>query len=71
MPMMDMNGIVAALGGTNEAAKLFGVSPQAVSNWKADGRFPRSRRYDAHLLLQARGIASDPAVFSDAPATAA
>jgi hypothetical protein len=69
--MMDMNGIVAALGGTSEAAKVFGVSPQAVSNWKADGRFPRSRRYDALLIMQARGIAVDPAVFSDGSEVAA
>jgi len=70
LAMKDMDGIIAALGGTNKAAKVFGVTPQAVSNWKADGRFPRARRYDALLITQDRGIAVDPTVFSDA-ATAA
>lgn len=69
--MKDMDGIIAELGGTNKAAKVFGVTPQAVSNWKADGRFPRSRRYDALLITQARGIAADPAVFADGAAAAA
>lgn len=64
--MNDMDAIIRALGGTKEAAALFRVTQPAISNWKADGRFPRSRRYEALLLLQERGIAFDPKVFEDA-----
>lgn len=66
--MKDLNAIIDTLGGTSKAAEVFGVTMQAVSNWKADGRFPRSRRYDALMILQARGIEADPMVFSDTTA---
>ena len=65
--MMNMDEIVAALGGTSGAAKIFGVTMPAVSNWKADGRFPRSRRYEAFQILTKHRLKADPAVFSDPP----
>lgn len=65
--MTEMDRIIAALGGTTAAAALFGVTKSAVSNWKADGRFPARKRYDASRLLEARGIPASEAVFTDAP----
>ena len=40
-----VNDAVAALGGTGKAAKIFGVLPSAVSNWKAAGKFPARLHY--------------------------
>lgn len=36
---------VRLLGGNLPAAELCGVSPQAVSNWKADGFIPERHHY--------------------------
>lgn len=40
---------IDALGGPTAVAKLFGIKPQAVSAWRADG-IPKARRMYLQLL---------------------
>lgn len=53
---MDQNlsvpEIVEKLGGTKTAAKFLGKSPQAVSNWKARGKFPAQVILDNRKLFE-------------------
>ena len=35
--MLDANSIIDALGGTAQVARICGVRPQAVSQWKTNG----------------------------------
>jgi len=37
---MTAHELIQALGGTASVAKLLGIGPSAVSNWKAAGRIP-------------------------------
>lgn len=41
---MDVNELVALLGGSSAAARLFGVKPHTVSTWKKRGRLPFDSR---------------------------
>lgn len=41
--------VIDALGGTNEVARLCEVTPQAVSQWRADG-LPKARSQYLRLL---------------------
>ena len=57
---MDINTVIDELGGTAEAGRLFGVSSQAVSNWRSFGRFPDRMHYRVSKVCAARGIEYDP-----------
>lgn len=41
MRLMDPNDLIDSLGGTAAVARLVGVTPQAVSQWRANG-IPRA-----------------------------
>lgn len=60
MDTLTVTEIVDRLGGTKKTAELFGVTPPAVSNWKADNRFPDRMHYRVYLECQKLGIAYDP-----------
>jgi hypothetical protein len=60
MVATSVDSVIAALGGTHKTAAFFGVSPQAVSNWRRRG-FPwhaypfidaKLRPYDIELDLR-------------------
>lgn len=55
---MDPNLIIDALGGTSEVAKICGVKPPSVSEWRDSG-IPRARLMYLRLLR--------PDVFKDQP----
>ena len=52
--------VIDALGGTLAASEIFGVTPPAVSNWKAEGKFPPSRHLEIYEICQERGIRYHP-----------
>lgn len=52
--------VIEALGGTAAVAELFDVTPPAVSNWKAEGKFPPSRHLEIYEICQERGIRYHP-----------
>jgi len=40
MRQKQVGAIIDELGGTSHVAKMLGVQPSAVSNWRRDGRLP-------------------------------
>lgn len=58
MKLKNHSSIIDSLGGTSEVARLCGVQPQAVSQWRTDG-IPSSRLMYLRLLR--------PDVFDEAP----
>lgn len=71
---MTVAELIDAFGGTTSTAKLFGVNPSAVSNWKAANRFPDRLHYRIAVEMQARGLEISPELFgglSPSDATAA
>lgn len=61
MEHLTVNEVIDALGGTAKAAELFDVTPPAVSNWRAEGKFPERLHYRVFKECKARGIQYDPA----------
>lgn len=57
---LTVSDVIEQLGGTSRAAELFDVTPQAVSNWRAEGKFPPSRHLEVYEICQARGISYHP-----------
>ena len=57
---MNVSDVMDALGGSSAVARMFGVVPNAVSNWKAAARFPRRWHLRIWREGQARGIDYDP-----------
>ena len=57
---MDMNEVIKGLGGTCAVAKIIGVSPQAVSNWKARGKLPPQWHLKIYKLCREKGWDYDP-----------
>lgn len=54
--MKTASEVIDALGGTTATAKIFGVLPSAVSNWRAAGMFPAALHYRVFRVCQARNI---------------
>jgi hypothetical protein len=46
---MNNSSVIDKLGGTNEVARICGVTPQAVSQWRTDG-IPSARKMYLQLL---------------------
>jgi hypothetical protein len=55
----QVSNLVDALGGTCQLARLAGVVPSAVSNWKRTGRFPARLYVQMRRKLKARGMTAD------------
>jgi DNA-binding transcriptional regulator YdaS (Cro superfamily) len=55
----QVSNLVDALGGTCQLARLVGVVPSAVSNWKREGRFPARLYVQMRRKLRARGVTVD------------
>ena len=68
---MTASDIIDKLGGTTATARLFGVLPSAVSNWRADGKFPARLHYRLHLEAEQRGIEIPPVLLGADPVTEA
>jgi hypothetical protein len=62
-----MREVVEAFGGTYKLAEWAGISPPGVSNWLADGEFPRGWHYRLHMEAIRRGFEIDPALFGERP----
>lgn len=60
--LCTIDQIIAALGGTKEAAEWAGVGESAVSNWLARG-IPPGWHYRIDRELRQRGFHIDPIVF--------
>ena len=48
--------MAAALGGTQQAARAFATSPQAISNWKRRQRLPASRQLQALQIARKKRV---------------
>ena len=57
---MTVDEFIEALGGTFAAARIFKVTPPAVSNWRAAGALPARLHLKALRVASARGFAFDP-----------
>ena len=68
--MLDsVEDVIEALGGTAAAAKLAGVGPSAVSNWKTRGIIPAANFMAfSRALARSRKPEPVPAVFGFKPA---
>jgi hypothetical protein len=55
--------LIHALGGTTATARLCGVRPSAVSNWKKAGQLPARLFLPVMELCQARSLAVNRALF--------
>lgn len=64
---MRVNEVVRAFGGTTAMAKLFEVTPSAVSNWKRAGKFPDRLHYRLDRAAADRGITLPPDIFETGP----
>jgi DNA-binding transcriptional regulator YdaS (Cro superfamily) len=58
--------LIEALGGTTATAKLCGVKPPAVSNWKKIGQLPARFFLPVMELCQSRGIEVNRELFGPA-----
>ena len=57
---MTVSEIIKKLGGTTAAAAVFGVTPPAVSNWKAENRFPPRVHWRVVQEMRQLGVEVDP-----------
>jgi hypothetical protein len=57
---MNVSEFIDALGGTCAAARIFRVTPPAVSNWKKANALPARLHLRAIREAASRGIAFDP-----------
>ena len=57
---MNVDDVVTKIGGTGVVARLFGVSPSAVSHWRARNFIPRMWHLRIWRECQVRGIDYDP-----------
>lgn len=62
--------VIDAVGGTAEAAKLAGIKPPGVSNWRSRGRIPPDKSMIIAETLKAFGKTASPTVFGFEPAEA-
>ena len=61
--LKSVDDIIEALGGTSAVAKRAGVSPSAVSNWRALGSIPAEYFLAFEAWAGERGVRLDPSVF--------
>jgi hypothetical protein len=61
--MDTVEQIIDAVGGTAAAAVLAGVTPPAVSNWKARGFIPSDLFVVFAEALERRGMIADRSAF--------
>lgn len=62
---MTASDVIDALGGNRVVAAIFGVRSSAVSNWRAQNRFPPRLHYRLAKECEAQGIKVDPRIFQD------
>ena len=67
MKITTVEQLIAELGGTTAAARVFGRLPSAVSNWKAAGRLPKAAHYDATMVARERGWELADTLFGEPP----
>jgi len=58
---MTLIDFLAALGGTQQAARAFATTPQAISNWKRRQRLPAARQLQALQIARKKRLRFDPA----------
>ena len=61
----NVSELIDALGGTTAVAKIFGVLPSAVSNWRAASYFPARLHYRISREAATRGIELDEKLFTE------
>lgn len=66
--METVSDVIDLFGGTSKTAKLFGVLPSAVSNWKADNRFPPRIHFRVFKECEQRGLVLPDTFFAEATA---
>jgi DNA-binding transcriptional regulator YdaS (Cro superfamily) len=62
--------VIDAVGGTFDAAKLAGIKPPGVSNWRSRGRIPPDKSMIFAEALRLVGKTARPEVFGLEPAEA-
>lgn len=61
--LSTVDEVIEAVGGTAAAAKLAGVGPPAVSNWRSRGRIASEKFMIFAAALRANGKEASPDVF--------
>lgn len=59
----NVQGVVTALGGPEEAMRLLGLRRTAVYNWLAQGRIPPRHTFAIDAILRPQGFSISPIVF--------
>ena len=62
---MTISDVIEAFGGNTAMARIFGVTPAAVSNWKNFGRFPDRLHYRISREAEARQIEIPATMFEN------
>ena len=57
---MNLTQFLAALGGTQQAARAFATTPQAISNWKRRQRLPAARQLQALMIARKKRLRFNP-----------
>lgn len=70
MILETVDEVIDAVGGTADAAKIAGVKPPGVSNWRARGRIPADKSMIFAEALRPLGKSASPSVFGIEPAEA-
>lgn len=60
--------IIAKFGGIRPMARIVGLAPNSVQNWKRTGLIPASRQQGLLELARREGIELEPADFFEAAA---
>jgi hypothetical protein len=55
--------VFAALGENPGVRKITGASPQELSNWRRQGKFPPTRFLQFDVALRRRRLRADPALW--------
>ncbi len=67
---MSPDELIAHFGGITPTARALGVKPPSVHAWKAEGKVPQQRQYQAEIATNGKLKADTPALH-EAPGTAA
>lgn len=62
--------VVEALGGNDAVYRQFGISPQKLSNYRAEGRFPARLYLKFSAALARVGRKADPDLWNQEPPAA-
>ncbi len=63
VPLDAVACIDGVFGGTGSCAKIFNVTPSAVSHWKDEGMFPERLHHLVYLEARSRGCKLPPEFF--------